>query len=183
MRGFTIIELLIVIVIIAILAAIAIISYNGIKTRAEYSNTIAATKSVERAFKLKAIADGQYQNELYYINCVNGAAPISSNPDIYTMVMFCKDANPLSNYLKPDDFVYDGVPLYYDSDNDIYPEPCTTFNANGVNIWYNAGITQEAIQKLDQDLDSANGLTCGKVRQSGVGGQQYYMLSPNVNVI
>ena len=38
-RGFTIVELLIVIVVIAILAAITIVAYNGVQTRANVSAT------------------------------------------------------------------------------------------------------------------------------------------------
>lgn len=48
-RGFTIVELLIVIVVIAILAAISIIAYNGIQSRArdaQRSNDIATIKMV-----------------------------------------------------------------------------------------------------------------------------------------
>lgn len=45
-RGFTIVELLIVIVIIAILATITIIAYNGITARAHASASLAAAQSV-----------------------------------------------------------------------------------------------------------------------------------------
>jgi prepilin-type N-terminal cleavage/methylation domain-containing protein len=50
-RGFTIVELLIVIVIIAILAAITIIAYNGITARA---NTSSAQSAAENATKKAA---------------------------------------------------------------------------------------------------------------------------------
>ena len=47
-RGFTIVELLIVVVVIAILAAITIVSYNGIQNRAKAS---AAQTAAEQAGK------------------------------------------------------------------------------------------------------------------------------------
>lgn len=47
--GFTIVELLIVIVVIAILAAITIVSYNGIQRRAYISQTISAVQAYKRA--------------------------------------------------------------------------------------------------------------------------------------
>ncbi len=45
-RGFTIVELLIVIVVIAILAAITIVSYNGITARANTSSAQSAASTV-----------------------------------------------------------------------------------------------------------------------------------------
>ena len=48
-RGFTIVELLIVIVVIAILAAITIVSYNGITSRA---NASSAASNVETVLKI-----------------------------------------------------------------------------------------------------------------------------------
>lgn len=45
-RGFTIVELLIVIVIIAILAAITIVAYNGVQNRAKASSAQAAANTV-----------------------------------------------------------------------------------------------------------------------------------------
>lgn len=43
-RGFTIVELLIVIVVIAILAAITVVAYNGIQNRARASGAQAAAE-------------------------------------------------------------------------------------------------------------------------------------------
>ncbi|GEM_PF-769646 len=51
-RGFTIVELLIVIVIIGILAAIVIVAYNGIQDRAKETKTIAMANSYYKAFIL-----------------------------------------------------------------------------------------------------------------------------------
>lgn len=53
-RGFTIVELLIVVVVIAILAAITIVSYNGISNRAK--NSAAASSAEQAAKKVMAYA-------------------------------------------------------------------------------------------------------------------------------
>ncbi|MFZ1301155.1 MAG: type II secretion system protein [Candidatus Microsaccharimonas sp.] len=55
--GFTIVELLIVIVVIAILAAITIVAYNGISSRAKVSAMITDLSSVS-----KSLANGQILN-------------------------------------------------------------------------------------------------------------------------
>ena len=47
-KGFTIVELLIVIVVIAILAAISIVAYNGIQDRAKNNATIQAANQLQK---------------------------------------------------------------------------------------------------------------------------------------
>lgn len=58
--GFTIIELLIVIVVIGILAAIVIVAYNGIQTQAENTKTVQGVAQYVRALKSYAALKGEY---------------------------------------------------------------------------------------------------------------------------
>lgn len=59
-NGFTIIELLIVIVVIAILAAISIVAFTGIQARAENAKTIQATAAWVKALQLYKTDHGNY---------------------------------------------------------------------------------------------------------------------------
>lgn len=60
-RGFTIVELLVVIVVIAILAAITIVSYTGITARANASKTVANAQAVVSvAESIQADTDAKY---------------------------------------------------------------------------------------------------------------------------
>ena len=58
--GFTIVELLIVIVVIAILAAITIVAYNGIQQRARNAQTISAARDYLTAFQGYMVQNGSY---------------------------------------------------------------------------------------------------------------------------
>ncbi len=64
--GFTIVELLIVIVVIAILAAISIVAYNGIQQRARDSQRSAEMASIEKALQLYYIDNGGWVDPAYY---------------------------------------------------------------------------------------------------------------------
>jgi len=58
--GFTIVELLIVIVVIAILAAITIVAYNGIQGRADLSRRQTDLKNITKALALYHTDHGSY---------------------------------------------------------------------------------------------------------------------------
>lgn len=62
-RGFTIVELLIVIVVIAILAAITIVAYNGIQTRAKNTKTVNAAVQWVRILKLYNADKGTWPSD------------------------------------------------------------------------------------------------------------------------
>lgn len=57
--GFTIVELLIVIVIIAILAAITVVAFNGVQQRAENAKTASALNAYKKILQQYAIAKEQ----------------------------------------------------------------------------------------------------------------------------
>lgn len=59
-QGFTIVELLIVIVVIAILAAITIVGYNGITSQAESSKRLVSLDAYEKALRMYYELHGEY---------------------------------------------------------------------------------------------------------------------------
>lgn len=80
-KGFTIVELLIVIVIIGILAALTITAYNGIQQRARDSERMAEMKSIEKALALYAADNGSFPtctNTTYIPGNAAGACSIST---------------------------------------------------------------------------------------------------------
>jgi|GEM_PF-1762081 len=58
--GFTIVELLIVVVVIGILAAITIVAYSGFQVRAENAKTVAAVQAYRKALTQYATEKGSY---------------------------------------------------------------------------------------------------------------------------
>lgn len=58
--GFTIVELLIVIVVIAILAAISIVAYNGIQNRSKTTSSKNAAAQVQKKIELYNASTGAY---------------------------------------------------------------------------------------------------------------------------
>jgi prepilin-type N-terminal cleavage/methylation domain-containing protein len=61
--GFTIVELLIVVVVIGILAAIVIVAYNGITTQAKNTKTISAVNTWVKALRLYEVDKGSMPSQ------------------------------------------------------------------------------------------------------------------------
>lgn len=62
-NGFTIVELLIVIVVIAILAAISIMAYGNVQQQGSNTQTIVAMKDYVKAFNVYAVENGGYPQQ------------------------------------------------------------------------------------------------------------------------
>ena len=71
--GFTIVELLIVIVVIGILAAITVVAYNGIQTRANNLRTEDAAAKFRKALILYATEHGAYPTGHSFGSCLGEA--------------------------------------------------------------------------------------------------------------
>lgn len=65
-RGFTIVELLIVIVVIGILAAITIVAYNGIQNRAKTQSAQASASAIQKKIESYNAATGSYPTDTSY---------------------------------------------------------------------------------------------------------------------
>lgn len=76
-KGFTIVELLIVIVIIGILAAITVVAYNGIQQRADNTRRIAAAKDWQKLIVAYTSQNGAYpSSSLNNHTCLGTGNPV-----------------------------------------------------------------------------------------------------------
>ena len=95
--GFTIVELLIVIVVIAILAAITIVAYNGIQDRATYTKYNGSIAQVKKALDLYYAENDKYPIvATYTYYCADPAAFLSEIKTSSIAPASCRDAN--TNY-------------------------------------------------------------------------------------
>ena len=78
--GFTIVELLIVVVVIAILAAISIAGYNGIQARSRDGQRKQDIATIKKALELYYIDNGKYPQSSYSSGCkINGSWSTTSD--------------------------------------------------------------------------------------------------------
>ena len=183
--GFTIVELLIVIVVIGVLVSLVVTAYAGMQGRSKYAKVRDAITKVDKAFKLKAVQDGKYQQDEYYIICSNEPLdPAANNQDLQTTISQCNDTYPLKKYISnPTQFSYDPpheLTWFYDNDLDTFDYSCTEANRTmGVNIqmpYAGAAI----VQRLDTDIDKGDGRLCGQIRWGAATPDYgYYMIAPN----
>lgn len=76
--GFTIVELLIVIVVIAILATISVVAYNGIQSRANDSRVTADLTSLKKAIQLARIQESKTTYQITGNGCSRCSCPYTN---------------------------------------------------------------------------------------------------------
>lgn len=78
-RGFTLVELLIVIVIIAILTVVSLVAYNGLQNQAKTSTAKSTADSVAKKAELYNTEEGQYPDSLSVLTTKTTGTPPVDN--------------------------------------------------------------------------------------------------------
>ncbi len=165
-KGFTIVELLIVIVVIAVLATISIVAYNGIQHRAQASALVDGFKKIEKSFRLTAIDQSvsiwwrDTDPILYNPATCSESVPCPGNPRIRDVNRIMPD---IDKYLQQEPPVAGLTGAFrYDNDGGNLTEPtCSQQPTGGVNIYYSP-VTQDVAQALDDEIDDGS-LTTGYI--------------------
>jgi len=120
-NGFTIVELLIVIVVIAILAAITIVAYNGIQARAKLTQQVAELDRIGKAIQLWSADTGQTLGTSGAGYGGKGVGTFTATGGSYTSVS-------VEQLLKNSGYLTGTVGGSAFSDSTVMVAPCTDYN-------------------------------------------------------
>lgn len=162
--GFTIVELLIVIVVIGILATIGVVTYGNAQDRARAGTVTEDISNIEDAFSLYGA------NEQLQFWPDETDLSTTPNPPINTII---SDTDGFAKYLADIEPISGYPSSYYLYDNDMGADPYNPTDANeafddcgqtldGVNLRI-ANVDMSLAQALDDSIDDGD-LNCGQVR-------------------
>ena len=150
-QGFTIVELLIVVVVIAILAAITIVSYNGITNRANASAAKSTASSVQKKVELYQADKGRYpisigelsgasdSDEAWYLTngqlTPSGAAIAADSGKSRVQVVSCGNATPTAANVTGVRIIWWDFEKSTGQATTMNLGDCTTVGTNGATAW------------------------------------------------
>lgn len=164
--GFTIVELLIVIVVIGILAALVMSVYSNAQLRARAAGAADGIKKIEKGLTLLATDQGR---STWWTEAEFGQG---GNPLVTTLV----SATDLKKYLQSAPSVpgMEGARWLYDNDGDQRTDACAANVVQGVNIGFEV-VDAAFVSEVDKMIDDGDP-NCGRVRLYG-GTQLQYSIS------
>ena len=93
-KGFTIVELVIVIAVIAILAGVLIPTFAGVVEKANLSNATQAGRNAYTVALAEEIYDGDYDANTYYVSNGNVVEESAKGTDYITVVFTAGTSDP-----------------------------------------------------------------------------------------
>ncbi len=160
--GFTIVELLIVIVVIAILATITIVAYNGIQLRGQAAAIASDLRAADKSFRLYKEASGMSTWTIDTDASWNGST--GGNPTLASIIAYMPALHDFLQKSPSNAGFGTASGWLYDNDNDTY-SGCAA-NTAGVNLVLQNITNTSLALAVDQAIDDGN-LSCGMVRLSG----------------
>ncbi|MDB5168600.1 MAG: hypothetical protein JWO55_858 [Candidatus Saccharibacteria bacterium] len=163
--GYTIVEMMIVVVVIGILAAITTVSYRYVQDRAKAAALADGAKAVEDAFRMFTTKNGHATWP------IDDPLTGTNNSTINEIIA----ATNLKNYLKSAP-VISSMPTTtwtYDNDGDArLPTACDT-SWSGVNLVM-SNVPDSVAKELDRSIDDGN-TSCGRVRKANANVVMYQL--------
>lgn len=156
-HGFTIVELLIVVVVIAILAAISLVAYSNITNRAQASAIVSDLKAAEKAFHSYKAVSGP---STWWVDSHSALTGVG-NPQISAIITAQPEFRQFLQQAPSTAGLDTNGGWFYDNDNDTY-SGCAASLA-GVNIGVLMSSASPLMQAVDNAIDDGN-LACGKLR-------------------
>lgn len=137
-RGFTLVELMIVVIIVGILAAVAIPMYQGATERAKASEAVAALGTIRGAMRVYYAEHGTYVNASF----TDGAQVTNGG------VLDVSDTDLLGRYFSTECYTFSGVPA----------AAAFTIECDGANSTApNATEVEDIVRTINEDGDITNG--------------------------
>lgn len=172
--GFTIVELLIVIVVIGILAAITIVAYNGIQSRARDTQRISDLKSIAKAVEAYKINTGAYPVPVPTLNASGWEVSTDGSDNATNFLSALVSSNTISKV--PVDPVNSGTALNPSVNSSTYEYFYYVYAAgtNGCDVtrgaYYVLGATRMSSVTAGQAHPSSPGFSCGTTRDWAANG-------------